>query len=269
MKRILFALSVAALAAGTACNPSTETTALPAPQNLHIAGVTNNGAGIILAWDAVEGAHGYNIYYNGSQIGNTVETTYTVDSLIGEFSVAAVDQDGNAGERAEVVSNYAVTGSGTVYERSQEGWSGFYWDPDGTGHAISLNEPTSLDFYLDDFTSGATNDYRLHFVSPTYNYFGGAFGSDTTWMSSDPHTAVADWFPSGEDVGEVAPYDDPSSPSRGLAPGDVYFMEVDVNGEIHYAWVKVTEIAANGEEGRVDFEYAFQPLANFRGLKTR
>ena len=115
MKRLLLALSIVGLAALTACTPTTETTALPAPQNLHIAGVTEDGAGIVLAWDAVEGAHGYNIYYNGTEIGNTVNTTYTVDSLIGEFSVAAVDENGNAGERAEVVSNYAVSGSGTVY----------------------------------------------------------------------------------------------------------------------------------------------------------
>ncbi len=269
MKRLLLALTIVGMAAVTACEPTTETTALPAPQNLRITGVAHDGTGIVLEWEAVEGAHGYNVYFNGTVLGNTVNTTYTVDSLIGEFTVAAVDENGNAGERAQVVNNYAVTGSATIYERSQEGWSGFYWDPDGSGHTISLNEPTQLDFYLDDFTSGSTNNFRLHLVSPTYNFFGGAFGSDTTWMSADPHTAPADWFPSGEEVAEVAPYDDPADPQRGLAPGDVYFMEVDVNGEIHYAWVKVVNIGANEEEGRLDFEFAFQPIAGFRGLKTR
>ncbi len=258
----------------SSCTKEILVTPLPAPQNLQISGSTNNGVGIILTWDHVADAYSYNVYYYDSLLGNTVSTQFTVDSLIGLFTVAAVDQDGNEGDRAQPVSNFAVTGSGTLYERSdtQSGHNtAFYWTSDGMGQDVPLGDSTYwpiIDLYIDDFTAGTVVPTLIHFVSPTYDRFdpqGLGFNADTTWLGG-PQLQPSDWFPSPITLQEFIPDDDPANPANGINPGEYYFAEVPINGAVHYVMIKVTNVSS---DGKVDFAYWFQPIPGFRGLKAQ
>ncbi len=258
----------------SSCTKEIFVVPLPAPQNLRIVGSANNGTGIVLAWDHVADAYSYNVYYYDSLLANTVQAQFTVDSLIGVFSVAAVDQDGNEGDRSQSVSNFAVTGSGTLYERSdtQSGHNtAFYWTTEGMGQDVPLGDSTYwpiIDLYIDDFTAGTVVPTRIHFVGPTYDRFdpqGLGFNADTTWLGG-PQLQASDWFPSPITLQEFVPDDDPANPHNGINPGEYYYAEVPVNGEIHYVMIKVTDVTS---DGRVDFTYNFQPIPGFRGLKAQ
>ena len=82
--------------------------ALPAPAGLSVSGVTNSS--VSLAWSAVSGAAGYNVYRSGSKVNASLVTApaYTDTGLASgssySYTVKAVNSGGSSGAESAVVN---------------------------------------------------------------------------------------------------------------------------------------------------------------------
>eukprot|EP00756_Hemistasia_phaeocysticola_P024191 Hpha_TRINITY_DN15933_c4_g8::TRINITY_DN15933_c4_g8_i1::g.72981::m.72981 len=80
--------------------------ALPAPADVHVAGVTNSS--VALAWNAVTGAAGYQVQRDGTVVGTPAAAAFTDTGLQSgteyAYVVAAVDADKAPGEAASPVN---------------------------------------------------------------------------------------------------------------------------------------------------------------------
>jgi poly(3-hydroxybutyrate) depolymerase len=96
--------------------------ALPAPTGVTLSNATNSSMQI--AWNAVSGAAGYNVYRNGSKVNGSpvTGTSYTDSGLAAgttySWTVAAVDSSGNEGAASTPVSGSTTGTAATCYTAS-------------------------------------------------------------------------------------------------------------------------------------------------------
>lgn len=246
------------------CGPGPEAPGIPT--GLEITQAINNGLGVKLEWDAVEEADGYVVLFEGAVIDSVTTETFNDEDPgdVGQYRVKAY-ADGEESDPSDAVSTVPKAGGATIYERSSAGYSCFRWGANGTGATFSIQDPyNGWDFYADDFQAG-TDPLHIHLVSPSYNIAGSPYSTeDTTWISENPvnydtlHVAPTTGY------SEIGPDDDPSNPTEGLNAGEAYVVEAKVDGNTHYAKVKITSIGTEN----IDFSYAFQAVPGFRRLDT-
>lgn len=259
----LFVCAAALMVAGCGNGPE----APDIPTDVRITQTRNDGLGVRLEWDVVADAHGYKVYFEGSEIGD-VSSEYFNDDDPGDVGAYRVSSytDGEESGLSDAVSTVPVTGGSAIYERSAAGNSAFGWAANGTGTTASLNDPyDGWDFYADDFQAG-TDPVHIHLVSPSYDVDGTPFSTeDTTWISENPvNYDTLDVAPT-TGYSEIGPFEnDPGNPTDGLNAGEAYVVEALVDGNRHYAKVRITAIGTTN----VDFSYAFQTVPGFRRLDT-
>ena len=240
------------------------------PTNVRITQVINSGLGVKIEWDAVAEADGYKVLFEGTEIGDVAVTYFNDDDPgdVGDYTVKAYT-DGEESSPSDAVSTEPVTGGSVIYERSAAGNSAFGWAANGTGITASLNDPyDGWDFYADDFQAGTTDLVHIHLVSPSWDLDGTPFSTeDTTWISDSPvNYDTLDVAPT-TGYSEMGPFEsDPGNPTDGLNAREGYVIDAVVEGNRHYAKVKITAIGPNDN---VDFSYAFQTVPGFRRLDTQ
>jgi hypothetical protein len=90
---------------------------LPAPAGLRVTGIT--GSSVVLSWDAVSAAAGFNLYRNGRKVNDAPigDITFTDTSLAPgtsfNYAVAAVGSDGREGARSATITA-STTGTAPV-----------------------------------------------------------------------------------------------------------------------------------------------------------
>jgi chitinase len=135
-----------------------------APTGLTVTGTTSSS--VSLAWNAVSGATGYNIYQNGAKVTSTSSTSTTVTGLAASttytFTVTATNAAGESPESTAVQAT-TTAGSGS-----------------GGGGGGSLPKHL-LTGYWQDFTNGA-KPLKLSDVPTSYDLIAVAFAN------ADPNT---------------------------------------------------------------------------------
>ncbi|UCD18979.1 MAG: hypothetical protein JSU64_06015, partial [candidate division WOR-3 bacterium] len=128
--------------------------------------VTDNGATLVLDWDAVPDVDGYYIYADGVMIDSTTALTYDATVPAQVYGVSAyLGEDESAAD--EVDCTPVETANLTVYGNSDPDPahpSGIGFAADGSCVTLALSEPTNhpdIDFYFDD-----ANFANLTIVSP-------------------------------------------------------------------------------------------------------
>ncbi|MFJ9901348.1 chitinase [Streptomyces sp. NPDC101152] len=132
-----------------------------APGGLAVSGTTSSS--VSLAWNAVSGATGYNVYRDGTKVTAVSGTSATVTGLAAStsysFQVTATNSAGESGKSAAVTGTTAASGGGG-----------------GGGGALPRHAVTG---YWQNFNNGATVQ-KLSDVSSQYDIIAVAFADATT-----------------------------------------------------------------------------------------
>ena len=132
-----------------------------APGGLAVSGTTSSS--VSLAWNAVSGASGYNVYRDGTKVTAVTGTSATVTGLAAStsysFQVTATNSAGESGKSAAVTGTTAASGGGG-----------------GGGGALPRHAVTG---YWQNFNNGATVQ-KLSDVSSQYDIIAVAFADATT-----------------------------------------------------------------------------------------
>ncbi|MEN3043677.1 MAG: hypothetical protein ABDH37_00470 [Candidatus Hydrothermales bacterium] len=232
---------------------------LPTP-NARIASILEQGEGIRLEWDPVEGADGYRVRVDDELKYEGTSTYFEWKTPALKIEVYAYAGDKESTPRVFDFTPVSRT-SQELWERSAAGNSGYGWNADGTGSSYSLGDAANhsrIDFYLDDFTAGTVDVSNIYLVSP---HHGGFNDTETGFAVETGGT------------GNIAPapgtYDTPR-PQSPIVSGGTYFLWIDHSNnewtsDDNFVKIKIISI---GNDGKVVFDYWFQKQGGLRWLKT-
>lgn len=222
---------------------------------------TTDGLGIRLTWIPVVNAEGYNVYFDGTLIGEDIVVTAYTDanpSSTGSYTVTAVIGTDEGPESDPVSTAPSAVQNVVLYELNGTEEAGLGWNS-STGNAVtySMADETNrdvIDCYFSNWAAGTAGQYALTSASEV--------GSDpgNTWMPGAGWriTGISDPLASGLDDVTVVP----ESPYYNFSDASVGATFAVKTTDNHYALVEVTSIITG--TGRINIRTTFQTVENFR-----